>query len=178
MPPRDCSSSSSKFFLWCVPCPIKSLVFFFLFFSFFHIINMAQIYDSRKPEPYIKASCKKCITPIEFYPQGQAVGQKVSVKCWACEQVETYTVTEPITSTPQTDAKSSASSKARSARKKGTGNMCAIELTADQQLIRLCLEYRSEPHLHRVLRDLGCCRHCNSRGNQKGIQKTCCYSPP
>ncbi|KAK4518621.1 60S ribosomal protein L2 [Mucor velutinosus] len=80
---------------------------------------MAQIFDSRKPEPYIKSSCKKCITPIEFYPQGQAVGQRVSVKCWACEQVETYTVTEPIVSTPHADAKSSAS-KARSSRKKGT----------------------------------------------------------
>lgn len=81
---------------------------------------MVQIFDSRKPEPYIKTSCKKCITPIEFYPQGQSVGQKVSVKCWACEQVETYTVTEPITSTPQTESKSS-SSKPRTSRKRGTG---------------------------------------------------------
>lgn len=72
---------------------------------------MTQIFQSRKPEPYIKSSCKKCITPIEFLPEGQGVGQKVSVKCWACEQVETYVVTESSKPTqPKTNT-----------RKKGTG---------------------------------------------------------
>lgn len=55
---------------------------------------MTKVFESRKPEPYIKTSCKKCITPIEFLPEGQNVGQKVSVKCFACGQVETYPVTE------------------------------------------------------------------------------------
>ncbi|KAI8644332.1 X-domain of DnaJ-containing-domain-containing protein [Parasitella parasitica] len=74
---------------------------------------MAQIFDSRKPEPYIKSSCKKCITPIEFYPQGQPVGQTVSVKCWACGQIDSYTVAE------HAESKSNAS-KPRAARKRGT----------------------------------------------------------
>lgn len=106
---------------------------------------MAQIFDSRKPEPYIKSSCKKCITPIEFYPQGQAVGQKVSVKCWACEQVETYTVTEPATSTPQTESKSNAS-KARSSRKKGTGKM--LRSAADHSHSLNSFFDRSKPYIH------------------------------
>lgn len=121
------------------------LSFFFFFFYPFHIIKMAQIFDSRKPEPYIKSSCKKCITPIEFYPQGQAVGQKVSVKCWACEQVETYTVTEPITSTPQTESKSSAS-KARSSRKKGTGKI--LRSAADHSHSLNSFFDRSKPYIH------------------------------
>ena len=106
---------------------------------------MAQIFDSRKPEPYIKSSCKKCITPIEFYPQGQAVGQKVSVKCWACEQVETYTVTEPATSTPQTESKSNAS-KARKKRKKGTGKM--LRSAADHSHSLNSFFDRSKPYIH------------------------------
>lgn len=75
---------------------------------------MTQILESRKPEPYIKSSCKKCITPIEFLPVGQTVGQKVSVKCWACEQVETYLVTEQTTKN---------TTKPKTTRKKGTGNI-------------------------------------------------------
>ncbi|KAG1470279.1 hypothetical protein G6F56_002774 [Rhizopus delemar] len=51
---------------------------------------MSQIFESRKPEPYIKTSCKQCITPLEFYPEGITNGQKVSVKCWACNQVDLY----------------------------------------------------------------------------------------
>ncbi|GAA5813186.1 hypothetical protein MFLAVUS_006660 [Mucor flavus] len=38
---------------------------------------------------------QQCITPIEFYPEGHSMGQKVSVKCWACGKVDTYSVTEP-----------------------------------------------------------------------------------
>lgn len=73
---------------------------------------MTLILESRKPEPYIKSSCKKCITPIEFLPQSQTIGQKVSVKCWACEQVETYLVTEQ----PSKPTKPKTTN-----RKKGTG---------------------------------------------------------
>lgn len=80
---------------------------------------MTKIFESRKPEPYIKSSCKKCITPIEYYPEGQAVGQKVSVKCWACEQVETYTVTEFVNATK--NSTSSNSKPKTTSRKKGSG---------------------------------------------------------
>jgi hypothetical protein len=84
----------------------------------------SQIFESRKPEPYIKSNCKKCITPFEFHPEGQAVGQKVSVKCWACDQVETYIVTEPNTNTNNKNTNSgSSSSKPKTSRKKGSG-MC------------------------------------------------------
>ncbi|CEI92447.1 Putative DNAJ domain-containing protein Caj1/Djp1 type [Rhizopus microsporus] len=60
---------------------------------------MTKIFESRKPEPYIKSSCKQCITPIEFYPEGIKTGQKVSVKCWACNQVDQYEVTDPTKTT-------------------------------------------------------------------------------
>ncbi|KAI9483042.1 MAG: X-domain of DnaJ-containing-domain-containing protein [Benjaminiella poitrasii] len=60
---------------------------------------MTRIFESRKPEPYIKTSCKKCITPIEFYPEGESIGQKVSVKCWACGEIETYKIVESTTTT-------------------------------------------------------------------------------
>jgi DnaJ-domain-containing protein 1 len=93
-----------------------SLFFFFFFFPF-TTIDMTKVFESRKPEPYIKTSCKKCITPIEYLPEGVAVGQKVSVKCFACEQVESYIVTEPNAKPTQSNAKS----KASSSRRKGTG---------------------------------------------------------
>lgn len=84
--------------------------------SFFFLRIMTKILDSRKPEPYIKTSCKKCITPIEYLPEGLAVGEKVKVKCWACDQVETYQVTEPNQSPPKQQ-----SSKPKTSRKKGSG---------------------------------------------------------
>jgi RNase P subunit RPR2 len=72
-----------------------------------------RIFESRKPEPYIKSSCKKCITPLEFYPEGIKSGQKVSVKCWACDQVDQYEVIDPVNNN---------TSKSRMPKMKGTGN--------------------------------------------------------
>lgn len=79
---------------------------------------MAKVFESRKPEPYIKTSCKKCITPIEYFPEGIATGQKVSVKCFACEQIEFYIVTEPVK-----PAQSNTKPKVSSNRKKGSGTV-------------------------------------------------------
>ncbi|KAG1140982.1 hypothetical protein G6F37_007704 [Rhizopus arrhizus] len=70
-----------------------------------------RIFESRKPEPYIKSSCKKCITPLEFYPEGIKSGQKVSVKCWACDQVDQYEVIDPVNNN---------TSKSRMPKMKGT----------------------------------------------------------
>lgn len=72
-----------------------------------------RIFESRKPEPYIKSSCKKCITPLEFYPEGIKSGQKVSVKCWACDQVDQYEVMDPVNNN---------TSKPKMPKMKGTGN--------------------------------------------------------
>jgi RNase P subunit RPR2 len=80
---------------------------------------MTKVFESRKPEPYIKTSCKKCITPIEYLPEGIAVGQKVSVKCFACEQVESYVVTEPTKPSQSNNTKT----KASNSRRKGSGNL-------------------------------------------------------
>ncbi|KAI8393575.1 DnaJ-domain-containing protein [Radiomyces spectabilis] len=49
-----------------------------------------MVYQSRKPEPYIKTTCKECITPLEFLPESGLKGQKVDVQCWACGKVVSY----------------------------------------------------------------------------------------
>ncbi|KAI8373643.1 X-domain of DnaJ-containing-domain-containing protein [Choanephora cucurbitarum] len=96
---------------------------------------MTKIFESRKPEPYIKTSCKKCITPIEFLPEGQPVGQTVSVKCWSCNQTETYTVIDPNS---HKDNKSSTADKPKASRKRGTEyyDLLGVEVTADQDAIK------------------------------------------
>jgi hypothetical protein len=81
---------------------------------------MSQIFESRKPGVYIKTHCKDCIVPIEFLPEGCSKGQKVSVKCFACEKVNTYEVTAPAKKTEQ-DSKSTNASKPKTSRKRGTG---------------------------------------------------------
>lgn len=140
---------------------------------------MTQIFDSRKPEPYIKSSCKKCITPIEFYPQGCAVGHKVSVKCWACGQVDSYTVTEPSMTTNQQEPKSSAS-KSRTTRKRGTGKFFIATVVAVACYLRWSpfSSPRSKPYIHWILWDPWSFSYCDSRRNKKGIQKTCCHPSP
>ncbi|KAI8991824.1 X-domain of DnaJ-containing-domain-containing protein [Mycotypha africana] len=81
---------------------------------------MTRIFDSRKPEPYIKTSCKKCITPIEFYPEGVSIGQTASVKCWACNEVNSYVVTDPSTQ-PTTNKKKESNTKSKpTTRRKGS----------------------------------------------------------
>ncbi|RCH90475.1 hypothetical protein CU098_009175 [Rhizopus stolonifer] len=101
---------------------------------------MTKVFESRKPEPYIKTSCRKCITPIEFLPEGQTVGQKVSVKCWACEQVETYTVTDANEAHTKPNQ-----NKSKPNRRKGTDEkpvsteyyeLLGLQVTADQDEIK------------------------------------------
>ncbi|KAI9300004.1 X-domain of DnaJ-containing-domain-containing protein [Cunninghamella echinulata] len=45
------------------------------------------IIESRKPEPYIKTTCKDCLTPIEFLSDSSHKNETVQVKCWACHKV-------------------------------------------------------------------------------------------
>ncbi|KAF7721441.1 hypothetical protein EC973_004686 [Apophysomyces ossiformis] len=72
------------------------------------------IYESRRPEPYIKTSCKECITPIEFLPEAGSNGKSVQVKCWACSKIATYELDSAGTNIKNGTGKS------RATRKKGT----------------------------------------------------------
>ncbi|KAI7907773.1 X-domain of DnaJ-containing-domain-containing protein [Cokeromyces recurvatus] len=100
-------------------------------------LTLDEIFESRKPEPYIKSSCKKCITPIEFYPEGESVGQKVSVKCWACGEVETYTVVEPTKDNKENQSKSSGKKNAdKKPISTGYYDLLNVPITATQEEIK------------------------------------------
>ncbi|ORX62592.1 DnaJ-domain-containing protein [Hesseltinella vesiculosa] len=49
-----------------------------------------MVYSSRKPEPYIKTTCKDCLTPLEFLPDTTEKNDQVEVKCWACNKIVTF----------------------------------------------------------------------------------------
>ncbi|KAL1929415.1 hypothetical protein VTP01DRAFT_1553 [Rhizomucor pusillus] len=50
------------------------------------------VYESRKPEPYIKTTCKECQTQLEFLPDIGVKSQTVQVKCWSCHKQASYEV--------------------------------------------------------------------------------------
>ncbi|SAM07082.1 hypothetical protein [Absidia glauca] len=75
-----------------------------------------MVYESRKPEPYIKTTCKDCLTPIEFLPTATHKNETVEVKCWACNKVVTYDMDN--TGTALKNGKTN--SKPRTTRKRGT----------------------------------------------------------
>ncbi|ORY98717.1 X-domain of DnaJ-containing-domain-containing protein [Syncephalastrum racemosum] len=76
------------------------------------------VYQSRKPEPYIKATCDSCRSALEFLPDAGLKNQKVEVECWSCHKTCNYEL-----DANGTDLKGNSSnnktSKSRS-RKKGT----------------------------------------------------------
>ena len=80
---------------------------------------MSQVFLSRKPEPYIKTTCKSCITPIEYLPEGHKTGQTVSVQCWACGKVESYKITEEN----EKASSKKGSSHTNKSRKRGTSTI-------------------------------------------------------
>ncbi|KAG0177296.1 hypothetical protein DFQ28_006127 [Apophysomyces sp. BC1034] len=72
------------------------------------------IYESRRPEPYIKTTCKECITPLEFLPKSGLKSQKVEVKCWLCTKIVSYELDSTGGNVKNNVA------KPRTTRKKGT----------------------------------------------------------
>ncbi|KAI8145009.1 DnaJ-domain-containing protein [Fennellomyces sp. T-0311] len=72
------------------------------------------VYPSRKPEPYIKATCPECINALEFLPASGLANQKVQVKCWSCEKTVDFEL-----DSSGTDLKSKVA-KSRFSRKRGT----------------------------------------------------------
>ncbi|CAO3595096.1 unnamed protein product [Absidia cylindrospora] len=74
-----------------------------------------MVYESRKPEPYVKTTCKECLTPIEFLPSASHKNEKVEVKCWACDKVVTYEMNASGTA-----LKGATTSKSKTTRKRGT----------------------------------------------------------
>jgi hypothetical protein len=75
-------------------------------------------YTSRKPEPYIKATCKECSTQLEFLPASGTKNAKVEVECWSCHKTCWYEVDASGT---KVNNASKANTSRWSTRKKGTG---------------------------------------------------------
>ncbi|KAG0753506.1 hypothetical protein G6F57_012300 [Rhizopus arrhizus] len=75
-------------------------------------------YTSRKPEPYIKATCKECSTQLEFLPASGTKNAKVEVECWSCHKTCWYEVDASGT---KVNNASKPNTSRWSTRKKGTG---------------------------------------------------------
>jgi hypothetical protein len=77
-----------------------------------------MVYPSRKPEPYLKATCKECATLLEFLPASGLKSAKVEVECWSCHNTLMFEI--DATGTKVKSPTSKATSKW--SRKRGTGN--------------------------------------------------------
>ncbi|KAI8886116.1 DnaJ-domain-containing protein [Backusella circina FSU 941] len=51
-----------------------------------------MVYKSRKPEPYLKTSCKECKESIEFLLETGVKNTKVQVECWHCQKTASYDI--------------------------------------------------------------------------------------
>jgi hypothetical protein len=79
-----------------------------------------MVYPSRKPEPYLKATCKECTASLEFLPASGVKNIKVEVECWSCHAILTLEI--DATGTKIKPPMSKATSKW--SRKRGTGKLC------------------------------------------------------
>ncbi|KAL1924597.1 uncharacterized protein VTP21DRAFT_4251 [Calcarisporiella thermophila] len=80
------------------------------------------ILPSRKPEPYVKASCTHCSSQLELLPPSNLLLQKANVKvrCWSCQQVCQVDLAK--IDTAKADNKSSQSSSSNSSKKEAKGD--------------------------------------------------------
>ncbi|CAO3628656.1 unnamed protein product [Cunninghamella blakesleeana] len=101
------------------------------------------VIESRKPEPYIKTTCKDCLTPIEFLSSTSHKNETVQVKCWACQKVISFELDN--TGLALKNNTSSSTSKPRTTRKRGTDenpvsteyyDLLGISVTATQDEIK------------------------------------------
>lgn len=75
------------------------------------------VYASRRPEPYIKATCTECRNALEFLPESGLKNQKVQVKCWSCDKICSY----ELDASGNDIKKNNGKSASRSWQRKGTG---------------------------------------------------------
>jgi cytochrome c2 len=86
------------------------------------------IIESRKPEPYVKSTCKDCITPIEFLSASANANKRVKVKCWACHKTFSYELDNTGLNLKNA-SKPSTSSQKKSYSRKGTGTCVVLTVT-------------------------------------------------
>ncbi|KAG2174900.1 hypothetical protein INT43_005962 [Umbelopsis isabellina] len=106
---------------------------------------MAEIViESRKPEPYVKSTCKDCITPIEFLSTSTNANKKVKVKCWACNKTSSYELDNTGLNIKNA-SKPSSSTQKKSYSRKGTDenpvsttyyDLLDVSVTATQEEIK------------------------------------------
>lgn len=77
-----------------------------------------MVYPSRKPEPYIKATCKQCTVQLEFLPESGVKNTKIEVECWSCHTTLTFEIDNTGTKIKSPTSKTTS----KWSRKRGTGN--------------------------------------------------------